>query len=108
MSLKFDVNSNLSLVRSFPHYGNIVKMCLFYSVPVSFATNCTVELNEKLRAQFKLERNNFLGYKNLLLFFEICINVLLRPAQLFICQVANGENKIHYRWILRVSLYLKI
>jgi hypothetical protein len=82
-------------------------MCQFYSVPVFFTTNCTVELNEKSRAQFKLERNNFLGYKNLLIFFKICINVLLRQAQLFICQVVNGENKIHYCGILRVSLCLK-
>jgi hypothetical protein len=41
MSLNFDVNSNLSLVRRF-HTGKIVKMRQFYSDSSRFfATNCT-------------------------------------------------------------------
>jgi hypothetical protein len=44
MSLIFDRNSNLSLVRRFPsHYEKIIKMCQFYSDSSRFffATNCT-------------------------------------------------------------------
>jgi hypothetical protein len=45
MSLNFDVNSNLSLVRKFhsvvyvSHYRKIVKMCQFYSDSSRFFCN---------------------------------------------------------------------
>jgi hypothetical protein len=61
MSLNFDVNSNLSLVRRF-HTGKIVKMCQFYSDSFRFFLQPTVIVSVEEDLRFQLIRLEiFLG-----------------------------------------------
>jgi hypothetical protein len=85
MSLNFDANSNLSLVRRFHTMKKNVKMCQFYSdSSLFFATNCTRDLKQHLYRYLYLHRYIFLiDFKNELKRLDFTFYLLLYCYQRF-------------------------